>query len=288
MKHGSAFYTHIALAHLICLLAEVALTLMQLLILYHICVHVVHLSFLGAKNSCISNYNHCILKIYFSHLVLLWKLCIKRGIQNSHVFILGIRRKWIPFYTTWSLSTESARPSPSLSAPCLLLSLMWPLEFTQGTELSQKSGKQACDTSFILWCKHFVFALLTSFFSVIGFLVYRFSICACDIIINFRHSVGICVYFWWWRHGVCLSVCVRTRECVCMCTRACVQRKHNCSRTSSTYDWTLVLIQGRKKALFRIIILNASFIFVEISPRSKLKWQDYPKQNYFASCVSDH
>ena len=46
---------------------------------------------------------------------------------------------------------------------------------------------------------------------------------------------------------------------------------------------TLVLIQGRNKELFKIIILNTLFIFsVETGPGSKVKLGDCPKQSYFA------
>lgn len=113
------------------------------------------------------------------------------------------------------------------------------------------------------------------------------------------------------RMPVCLRMCVhvsvctceRARLCMCLCVRvpawtslqACVCA-HTCACVlggdvltlvlPQLMTETLVLIQGRSKGLFGIIILNIlSTFFVEISPGGKLKVRNNPKQSYFASLL---
>lgn len=104
---------------------------------------------------------------------------------------------------------------------------------------------------------------------------------------------------------VCMSLFVRAsvRACACVCVRvpawtslqACVCA-HTCACVlggdvltlvlPQLMTETLVLIQGRSKGLFGIIILNIlSTFFVEISPGGKLKVRNNPKQSYFASLL---
>lgn len=85
--------------------------------------------------------------------------------------------------------------------------------------------------------------------------------------------------------NVCVLFCMARLLCVCVRVRACAHvmwKGMVAPVLPQLMTETLVLIQGRNKELFKIIIMDTLFIFsVEISPGSKLKLQEYPKRNYF-------
>lgn len=112
-------------------------------------------------------------------------------------------------------------------------------------------------------------------------------VCACACMSLFvRASVRTCAC-------VCACACPHGRLCRRVCTCVCA---HTCACVlggdvltlvlPQLMTETLVLIQGRSKGLFGIIILNIlSTFFVEISPGGKLNVRNNPKQSYFASLL---
>ena len=72
------------------------------------------------------------------------------------------------------------------------------------------------------------------------------------------------MFYSMWQRSVCLYMFICTLVCV-------LGGSVVTSVLPQLITESLVLIQGRNKELFKIIILSTLFIFVKISPGSKLK-----------------
>ena len=119
----------------------------------------------------------------------------------------------------------------------------------------------------------FHFVLLASLFSVTKFYSYCLEILLLHIKLWKFHCEHLC--FTPCGREVCFCVCSFAHLCVCWEEAWSLQYFLNSNES-------LVLIQGRNKELFKIIILSTLFIFVKISPGSKLKLWGCPRQSYFA------